>query len=179
MEEPASTGPAAPAAFDPGALRRAGEALQQEVRGVLAAYAARLRTDASLPAAALTDAEVEDHQATLLTDVGQCMVALADAPGEVSLLQDGTEVQRLLAFRHGEQRARLGWDDAGLRREFAALREVSRAALGGDTLPAGTWEVLTRFLNRAEEVSVAALCAARQDDAPDPSPDDVADSPAG
>ncbi|HEV3052389.1 MAG TPA: hypothetical protein VGX50_18905, partial [Longimicrobium sp.] len=69
---------------------------------------------------------------------------------------------RLLAFRHGEQRARRGWDDAGLRREFDALREAIRAALG-PALPPPAWEVLSRFLNRAEEISVAALCAAQRD----------------
>ena len=167
-EAEASTDDAPPAPpADADGLRRAGEALQLEMRGVIAAYAARLRADAGLPARGLNDAEVEDHQITLLTDIAQCLVALADAPGEVSLLQDGTEVQRLLAFRHGEQRARLGWDDEGLRREFRVLGELIRAALERRGLAPAAWDVLCRFLHRAEEVSVAALCAAKQDTQPE------------
>jgi hypothetical protein len=95
--------------------------------------------------------------------VAQCLVALAAAAGEVSLLQDGNEVQRLLAFRHGEQRARLGWSEAGLRRELAALGELIRAALRRRGVPAEAWSVVSRFLHRAEEVSVAAFCTERRD----------------
>jgi PAS domain S-box-containing protein len=164
--EPAAPEPSPAAPADAGALRQAGEALQQELRGILQAYADRLRADEGLPAHGLSEPELEDHQATFLADVAQCLVALADAPGDVALLQDGTEVQRLLAFRHGEQRARLGWDDAGLRREFAELGALVRTALERRGLQPPAWEVLTRFLHRAEEVSVAALCAARRDTEP-------------
>jgi PAS domain S-box-containing protein len=165
-EEPPRADPP-PVPADAGALRQAGEALQQELRAVIEAYAARLRADAALPARELSEAELEDHQATFLADVAQCLVALADAPGEVSLLQDGTEVQRLLAFRHGEQRARQGWDEAGLRRELAALAGLVREALERRGVPPAVWEVLFRFLHRAEEVSAAALCAARHDEQPE------------
>ncbi len=167
VEEPPPPAPEPAATGDAAALRQAGEALQHELREIIGKYVARLRADADLPARALNDAELEDHQATLLTDIAQCLVALADAPGEVSLLQDGTEVQRLLAFRHGEMRARQGWDDAGLRREFTALGELMRGTLQRRDLPAGTWDVLARFLHRVEEISVAALCAARQSTASD------------
>ncbi|HEX7239486.1 MAG TPA: ATP-binding protein [Longimicrobiaceae bacterium] len=157
----AETPPAPPAGA--GALRRAGEALQQDVRGVIQSYVARLREDPGLLTGELSDAELEDHQATFLADVAQCLVALADAPDEVSLLQDGTEVQRLLASRHGEQRARLGWDEAGLRREFAGLGEEVRAALERRGVPPAAGNVLARFLHRAEEVAAAALRASLPD----------------
>ena len=178
-EEPATAEAPPAATADADALRQAGEVLQVEMRGVIEAYAARLRADAGLPTDGLNDAEIEDHQGTLLTDIAQCLVALADAPGEVSLLQDGTEVQRLLAFRHGEQRARLGWSDAGLRREFAALGELVRGTLERRGRPPAAWDVLSRFLHRAEEVSVAALCAALQDTQADTDRGpDAADAPA-
>ncbi|HEU0302597.1 MAG TPA: ATP-binding protein [Longimicrobium sp.] len=170
-EAPAFAGPASAATADhAGALRQAGQVLQQELREVVAAYVARLRTEPGLPAAALADAELEDHHATLLADVAQCLVALADAPGEVSLLQDGTEVQRLLAFRHGEQRARHGWSEAALRREFAIASQVVHGALERRGVPASAWDVFSRFLHRAEEVSTAALCAARRDAQPEAAP---------
>jgi PAS domain S-box-containing protein len=170
VEAPPQREPAHAPSGDAAALRQAGEALQHELREIIHAYVARLRADADLPVHALNDAELEDHQATLLTDIAQCLVALAEAPGEVSLLQDGTEVQRLLAFRHGEMRARQGWDDAGLRREFTGLGELMRGTLEQRDLPAETWNVLARFLHRVEEISVAALCAARQSTAPDAAP---------
>jgi len=144
-------------------LRHAGETLQHDLREVIEAYAAQLRADRGLPAAELSEAELEDHQTTFLTDVAQCMVALADAPGEMSLLHDGTEVQRLVAFRHGEQRARQGWDEDGLRREFTGLGELVRASLHHKGVPGEAWSVFSRFLNRAEEVSANALCAARRE----------------
>jgi PAS domain S-box-containing protein len=168
VEEPAPEEPAPAPAGNADVLRRAGETLQRELRPVMEAYRERLRADAELPARELNDAGVEDHQATVLVDIAQCMVALADAPGEVSLLQDGTEVQRLLAFRHGELRARQGWDDAGLRREFAALGELVRHVLEQRGVPAAAWDVLSRFLHRVEEISVAALCAAQPAAPPDP-----------
>jgi PAS domain S-box-containing protein len=168
-ETPAAA-PATAAPGDAAALRKAGQTLQHELRPIIQAYVARLRDDAELPARALNDAEVEDHQATLLTDIAQCLVALGDAPGEVSLLQDGTEVQRLLAFRHGEQRARQGWGDGGLRREFTVLGELMRRALEQGGVPASALEVLSRFLHRVEEISVAALCAALQTTGPDALP---------
>jgi PAS domain S-box-containing protein len=177
-EEPPRAEPVPAPAGDADVLRRAGQTLQRELRGLMEGYAARLRADAELPTQGMNDAEVEDHQATVLADIGQCLVALADAPGEVSLLQDGTEVQRLLAFRHGEQRARQGWDDDGLRREFAALGELVRHTLEQRGVPASAWDVLSRFLHRVEEVSVAALCAARQQTSPaDPPAGDGAGSP--
>ena len=173
-ETPPPEASAPPAEAD--ALRRAGEVLQQELRALIGAYVVRLRADSKLPVAPLNDAEIEDHQGTFLTDVAQCLIALADAPGEVTLLQDGTEVQRLLAFRHGEQRARQGWDDTGLRREFAALRDLLRETLEPRGLVPAVWDVLSRFLSRAEEISVAALCAARRDAQPDPLADERQES---
>jgi PAS domain S-box-containing protein len=168
-EAPPFTPPSPDAAPDQAdALRQAGEALQQALREVIETCDARLRNDPELATAGLSDASLEDHQTTFLADVAQCLLALADAPGEVSLLQDGTEVQRLLAFRHGEQRARLGWSEAALRRECGIVSEVVRTALERRGVPASAWDVLSRFLHRAEEVSAAALCAARRDAQPDP-----------
>jgi signal transduction histidine kinase len=164
-EEPARPEPFAAGGGDADAegLRAAGEALQHELRAVMDAFAARLRAHPGITAGDLADAGLEDHQASFLADVAQCLVALADAPDDVSLLQDGSELQRLVAFRHGEQRARLGWDEEGLRREFAVLGDEVRAALLRRGVPAAAWDVIARFLGRGEEVSTSALCAARRE----------------
>ena len=166
VEAPAAPDLAEPVpapAGDADVLRAAGTGLQHELPAVLSAFAARLRDDPALPTRGCSDAALEDHQATLLADIAQCLIAIADAPGEVSLLRDGTELQRLLAFRHGEQRARLGWDEAGLRRECGVLADEVRAALERRAVAPDAWGILTRFLRRAEEVSAAALCAARKE----------------
>ncbi|HVG44498.1 MAG TPA: ATP-binding protein [Longimicrobium sp.] len=164
-EAPAPPAPLADAGRDADAagLHAAGEALQHELRAVMDAFAARLRADRGVDVGTLGDPELEDHQASFLADVAQCLVALADAPDDVSLLQDGSEFQRLVAFRHGEQRARLGWDEEGLRREFALFGEEVRGALRRRGVPLTAWDVLSRFLGRAEEVSTSALCAARRE----------------
>jgi hypothetical protein len=79
------------------------------------------------------------------------------------LLQDGTELQRLMAFRHGEQRARLGWSEDELRREFAALGQVMDQALRHRGVPPAAWSVVARFLGRAEDVATGSLCSARRE----------------
>src|SRR3712207_8720142 len=45
------------------------------------------------------------------------------------LMQDGIEIQRLIAERHGAQRARLGWTEETLRRECEILSEEVERAL--------------------------------------------------
>ncbi len=156
------------AGADPAALRHAADALQRSVAGILDGFVTRVRADPRIPVADRTDAEIQDHQAALLADVAQSLSVLGDAPGEVTLLQDGSEFQRLLSHRHGEQRARLGWDRESVRREFAILREEVEAALSradgsGGEGSAAAWEVLGRLMGRAESVVQEALAAARGD----------------
>ena len=44
-------------------------------------------------------------------------------------MRDATAIQRLIARRHGVQRARLGWTESELRREYVILGEELHAAL--------------------------------------------------
>ena len=71
----------------------------------------------------------------------------------------GTEIQRLISKLHGFQRARLGWSEAAVRREFVILRttivEAVRRRLTPEVVdPAEAFEVLGRFLEHAEEISL-------------------------
>ena len=102
-----------------------GEAALEEIERVLSGYAARLRSDPATPSArAMDDVDLEDHTATFLADMAQALAAIEAAHGEPSAnLRDGTLIQRVIAERHGSQRARLGWSEAELRREFEVLRE--------------------------------------------------------
>jgi hypothetical protein len=89
-------------------------------------------------------------------------------------VQDGAAIQRVVAERHGAQRARLGWSEGELRREYAILREELTAAVqrraprdrAGPAAEAGRREaaralaILTEFLGVAERVSLVGYHAA-------------------
>ncbi len=139
---------------------------------IVRAHADRLRADPAVPlAAGAAEADLEDHTVSLLADVAQALVVLDERGGvESATMRDGSDIQRLIAERHGAQRARLGWGRSALEREFvlldegveAAVREVipaPAAAADGAALEAAL-TVLRRFLARAAAVSRAAFLAA-------------------
>jgi signal transduction histidine kinase len=157
----------------PAAARAAvGPLLADASRRVVAAWADRLRADPMVPgAAAASPTELEDHMASFVADLAQQFAILDDAaaPGAERLarVRDGAEVRQLLNRRHGAQRARLGWDEAALAREFTLLgEEVERvlvARLGG--VPADAVDdargLVRAWLADAARESAAALRAAR------------------
>ena len=116
------------------ALRDVADALLRDIDRILHAAIARLRADAATPSARETsERELEDHLATFLADVANSLTA-ADLPGTPGTpgsddLRDGVAIQRVVAARHGRQRARLGWRADEVRREFDILREELSAAV--------------------------------------------------
>ena len=136
-----------------------------QVGSLAAAVAGRVRSDAALPmAAGLRTSQVTDHLVTLLADIAGALVIIEEAGGELSpLLADSVEIQRLVAERHGEQRARLGWSEASLRREFMIIREevenVVRSSVptGAPLLASDAMAIVNRFVDQAEYLSVRAL----------------------
>ena len=74
-------------------------------------------------------------------------------------------MQRLLAERHGRQRRRLGWSEAGLRRDYEILREEVEAVLASarevatDETLREARPIVQRLLQRALEISLAAYRA--------------------
>jgi PAS domain S-box-containing protein len=115
----------------PTMLQSIAEALLAELENVMHAYAARVRTDEDTPTASGIEQDVlEDHMATFLADIavtlGQVNVENEDPTASV---RDGTAIQRVVAERHGAQRARLGFEERELRREFVILEEELRAAV--------------------------------------------------
>jgi hypothetical protein len=153
-------------------LARAGEALRDRGPAVVAAVTRRLRAELDAPSAATVPAaELENHLGTLLAEVARSLVLIEEAGGETTqTLRDGTEIQRVLAERHGAQRAALGWSEADHRRELAILREevegTLRSALGGasgsdagegaEARLAGAAEVVTRLLGHVERAGERA-----------------------
>ena len=107
---------------------------------------------------------MSDHLATLLADVAGALIVVEEVEGTPSpLLADGMEIQRLLAERHGAQRARLGWTEAAMRREFMIIREeveqvVRRHVPRDGPMPmADALAAVNRFLDQAEYISVREL----------------------
>ncbi len=143
-------------------LGKAADAALAEIEHVLSGYAARLRVDPETPSAwKLSEAEIEDHTATFLADMAQCLALVEAARGAPSeSMRDGSAIQRVIAERHGAQRARLGWAEGELRREFAILREELAAAVrrrvGGapDVALDDAIALLAGFVDHAERTSV-------------------------
>jgi hypothetical protein len=137
---------------------------------VVQRFSARLRSDPALPYAhGRSEPELEDHLPTFLTDLAQALVALDENGGDTSaILRDGSDVQRLLAERHGAQRYRMGWTVEGIVREYQIVREEIEAAAGrsGAAVPPdardSALEILRVLLARAEEVTLGGFHAAVQ-----------------
>jgi signal transduction histidine kinase len=142
-----------------------GEILIREAGPLLSAFVARIRAeDLAGAAMRLRYSQLADHIATYIGDVGTVLVAVEEARGQPSgVLADGTEIQRLLAERHGAQRARLAWSADDLLREWQLLdeeieRTLRRCANG---VPAQTIEealtIVRRFNEQAADLSRRAL----------------------
>ena len=161
-------------------LRAVSDAVLTELERVLHAYVARVRSDAAIPSAhAATDAQIEDHLGTFLADLAGTLTHMDGvvSTGEPSAaVRDGTAIQRLVAMLHGAQRARLGWSEAELRREFTILREELADALRRRSLrdiPGPTpqarvaaagraVELLEQFVAVAERLSIGSFREATQ-----------------
>ncbi len=153
-------------------LAHVGRLLAEHADAVVRCFGDRLEADPEVPTQGLDRAQVEDHVATFLLDIGKSLVILDEGGGEPELMQDGTEIQRLIAERHGNQRLRLGWGADHLRREFVVLREETDAALRREA-PARTQDdvrraldVVHRLLQRAERISLRSVGVDEQAVAP-------------
>ncbi len=149
----------------------AGEALLRELGAVISAFVARLRAERIIPSAdSLRFSQLADHAATYLADLAAVLIAAEESRGQpTSLVSGASEIQRLMAERHGARRARLGWSRETLAREWRILREEVERAVRGHTAsipPDGLSEALTliaRFMSQAEDVSARALLRAGRD----------------
>ena len=158
-------------------LADVGELLLREIETILEAVIVRVRDDELLPAAkALKFSQLVDHFPSFLADLGGMLIAIEEGGGQPSsLIADGAEIQRLVAERHGAQRARLGWSIDSLRREYAVLRDEiarvlrRRARAIPDTAIDEGLVILDRVLEQAQDASVRGLLRARaaeQDNSP-------------
>ena len=150
-------------------LAEVGRALARLAEPVVEELGRRLSADPAVPSARQTErVQMNDHAATFLVDIGLALVTLDEAGGEPALMRDGTEIQRVITERHGAQRARIGWTEDELRREFQVLREIvaplvrsEASRMEGVDVDAALG-VLDRLLQQAETVSLRGFHLARQ-----------------
>lgn len=112
-------------------LGAAAEALLRQIGPTVEDFVELARQDPTLTVTdEMTDVEVADHLATLLTDLANSLAVLGEASGEVTdQLMDGSRIQRLIGELHGAHRSRLGWTEAQLMREGELIRDVCEAAI--------------------------------------------------
>lgn len=150
-------------------LAEIGELLLREVETIVEAITVRIRDEDAMPGArALGFSQLANHYPSFLADLGCMLVTIEETAGQPSsLIADGTEIQRVVAEKHGAQRARLGWSPDHLRREYAMLREeLSRVvrrrarAIPDDAIDEGL-TILDRVLEQAEQSSIRGFLRAR------------------
>ena len=149
-------------------LAEVGRALREGIDGILHSYVVRLRADPALPEARTTEqAQLEDHALTLLADMAQSLVILADAGDEAPLLlADGSAIQRMIAEAHGARRFAQGWSEASIIRDHEALQTETARAVRARVDPAGgdvseALRALTHMSQRAAGLSLGAYRRAR------------------
>ena len=142
-----------------------GTALRTAVDDVMRVMVRRIRTEMNAPGIdQVPDPELEDHERTLVMDLATALVFIEEAQNEASrALRDGTEIQRLIAERHGAQRASLGWSAEHYRQELRIMREAIEATLrrhhsfGADADLATALGVLRQLLEHAERAGLRGL----------------------
>jgi signal transduction histidine kinase len=142
-----------------------GAALVRELEPLLSAFVARLRTDSAVPLAhELRFWQLADHVGTLIADVGSALIGLPDrAASPAASVGQNTEIRRIVAERHGAQRAEMGWTMEALRHEWTVLAEeveraVRRRAVDvPEPTVAEALGLIRDLLSQAEEMSCRVL----------------------
>jgi PAS domain S-box-containing protein len=145
--------------YPPG-VAEVGRALHRSIDAIADEFTRRLRETLAI-AQALPDTVLQDHIATFVADVAQTLIDIAAQDGgPTSLVQDGSEIQNLIADLHGRQRARFGWTAEALRTEadvlYRTIEDVIR--LEHHTADAdAALRIVQRILDNAQEVSMRHL----------------------
>jgi hypothetical protein len=144
-------------------LADVGEALLRDLEPVVDGFVARLREAPAAPAArALHFSQLADHIPTLIADVAETLVVIEESRGEPSsIITDGAEIRRLIAERHGVQRARLGWTVDALRAEHALLREEIERAIQGRFLGEADGRIAEAIRVVGQLIADAEACCVR------------------
>jgi signal transduction histidine kinase len=150
-------------------LADVGELLLRELETIVESHIVRLRDENAVPGAkTLNFSQLVDHCPSYLADLAGMLVAIEETAGQPSgLMGDGSDIQRLVAERHGAQRSRLGWTVDDVRGEYTLLRqEVARVirrragAIPDAAIDEGLI-ILGRLLDQGEEASIRGFWRAR------------------
>jgi signal transduction histidine kinase len=160
-----------------GILVQVSDTIIDRLETILARYLDRLRTDPLTPSAReVSSSRIEDHLASFLADLAATIASMEVKDHELTdLLLDSSAIQRTIAMKHGEQRARLGWHADEIRREYQIIEEELTDAIrrAGPSLHDGAegadssnevnaaLAFLSRFLAAALRRSLASYRAAR------------------
>lgn len=145
-----------------------GEKLWRIIEVIVDAYVERLRHEPVTDnAPGLRDAQLADHAACYVADLGSLLIGLDATGGQPSgLIGDSHEIQRLIAERHGVQRQRLDWTPEQLRRDYEILYEEIERGLRGTVSKADrpaldeAMKVIASSLRRACDASLRSLARA-------------------
>jgi hypothetical protein len=145
-----------------GMARHVGLALIRDAQLLVGTYVRRIRKDPEIPqAAGMLSPSIADHLASLIADCGQALTIVGEVGHDADLLRDSSDIQRLIAERHGEQRARHRWPEDAVMREFVILRSVledfvhEQSSGGGE--PSSVLQMLEGFINNAQHVSLQSF----------------------
>ena len=108
----------------------AGEMILRETASIVASLVARLRHEREIShIEQLRYGELANHFGTFLAILSETLMSRAEqTPVTARAVEEGLGMLRLLADRHGRQRARMGWSALGVEREYRILQdEIERA----------------------------------------------------
>jgi signal transduction histidine kinase len=136
-------------------LAEIGHLLTDHADALERAFGERLANDPDIPHAHdLNPTQIVDHLSSFISAIGKALVSLDEGRGEPSLLSDGSEIRRIISDLHGDQRRRLGWTTAELRREYQILREETDALLRREVRdPTANIEVAMEILHRLVDLA--------------------------
>ena len=143
------------------------DAILADLDALIDRFVQRLRNDPQVGGvvARMDRHVIEDHFPSFLADVAQSLIVIEGAGGESTpLMRDSSDIQRLIADRHGAYRQRAGWTEQELEREYDLLLEtideIVRTTLPAtseyppDSIDAGLG-LVRRFVERAREQGLA------------------------
>ena len=153
------------ATTDKAALADAGESLLRDSVAIVAGLVARLRHQQDIRGAGeLRYSDLANHLGSFLAILGETLVAMSEqGVADARAIEEGVEILKVIADRHGRQRARIGWGAKALEREWRMLDdEIERSLIEHSSqLPPQTIEkaraVIQQLLLEAEARSRRAL----------------------
>jgi signal transduction histidine kinase len=156
-------------------LGAVGTVLLRELDPLVDGFIRRLQEESIVDGAQeLLDCQLSGHLTAFVADVACTLAAIEEGRGEPSVVvADAVQIQRLIAERHGAQRAQLGWTSNLLHSEWMMLCEEMKGRIrlhGGGLRPEAIEEahlLIDRMTDQASHASCRALNRTTQDERPD------------